>query len=956
MSTPANVINNPASPEVENWDDDGDLDFSDIDTGEALRLPSSRRPSIDLLAIKAADDPAKDSLEDNSIADDVNEEVQKGEEEDEEDQGDTLRVSDLTTETLAALATYAKKKKIEGTDTSKDDDLANLNQASLQHFDDQLNEGKQIHQQSGGDDWDEGLEIPNSFSLQSLKVRHSSSASEIDFETPSQTSASDTTSLSITSDHQEDISADQSLRPLEGGKKSEGKAKEIDTSATGTPIHTFVKAYQDDDEEDGFFLPDQMHALHLTANLRRDANRDDVERQSVISSHPSEEGWGSPSPSKPKQTYVEPSERGSAPSEFGHDVTEEDFDDLDFDSFHRVQDDSGQPEGSQQKPVSLAQQLQARLNARKSSAKRNKVEGDKEGGIHHGETELTSGLVITDDLDLSPSRLKARSLSSRLREAAHLRRKRQGDRQTQSSFLDNKSKHKEQIENIDDRASVTSTSTKASKDPLGVGSIIKRASSPILKGNKRSFGQREGLPDSSSGTKSYVGQWTETLTNRFSSSRPSTPSRAQPISGRVAIQQAGSMGYAMPTAASLARLSPSQERDVRSSALSVNQAAKVKVMRKPRKPRKYGDGKELENIADLPVPSSPSFKNESMPSNRKAKGAKESLQSNQQSILKVNDNTKGTGKHRKKKQPILIRNLGGSGPSTKMVGDMRWNPILKKWEGNEQEGRDFENAIRGTGRPALISHLSFGPLKGSTDPMSPPPVIVSNPALLTSPTIIGTPSATLNVVGGMVFDPIKLCWMRQDGQEEEDPFEILADESASDSDKDDMLGNNARTEEEEVRHRKIRQRTASAEALRIVRHSDPPTEKDTSLQIGSNDDDDDAGMYHNISQTIRSSLSFEKFKVTDIPVHLRGKIPESVWNASIVAQRRHEQEMAGFRIRERGASGNSTPLLYSSTSSNNSPRSISRGANPDRQRAQLRNREGPLYLIQSLSRMATRGT
>ncbi|MCO5589829.1 hypothetical protein L7F22_043798 [Adiantum nelumboides] len=899
---------------------------------------------MDPLRTSADDDDAK-------IVDNVKEESHNDEEED-EDQGDTLKVSDLTIETLAQLATYAKKNKsasTEATNASKVDDLADLNQNSLDHLDDQHNENKETDEQVGGDDWDEGLEIPNSFSLQSLKIRHSSSASEIDFETPSQTSASDATSLSITSDHQEDMSADQSLASK---NKSEGKAREVDESASGTPIHTFAKAYQDDDDEDGFYLPDQMHALHLTANLNRGANRDDMERQSVISSHPSEEGWDSSSPSKQKQNYADPSERGSAASDLGNDVTEEDFDELDFDSLHHDQGNLKQLEGAPQKPISFAQQLQARLNARKSSSKKNKGEGGKEGGVNHGETELTSGLVITDDLDLSPSRLKARSLSSRLREAAHLRRKRNGDRQTQSSFLDNKSKHKEQAESADDRASVTSSGTKASKDRLGVGSIIKRASSPILKSNKRSFGQREGLPDSSGGTKSYVGQWTETLANRFSSSRPSTPTRAQPVSGRVATQQAGSMGYAMPTAASLARLSPSQERDSRSSTLSANQAPKV--MRKPRKPRKYGDGKELEDIADLPVPRSPSIKTESVSGNRKAKASKKNFQSHQQSVVEGSESAKGSGKHRKKKQPILIRNLGGSGSSSKMVGDMRWNPTLKKWEGNEQEGRDFENAIRGTGRPALISHLSFGPMKISSDPMSPPPVIVSssnfNTALLASPPSINNPSATLNVVGGMVFDPIKLCWMRQDGQEEEDPFETLADESGSESENDEgEVGT-----EEELRHRKMRQRTASAEALRTVRQSDPPMGPDGDVQL-VRDSDGDVGTYHTISQTIRSSVSFEKSKVVDIPAHLRGKIPESVWNASIVAQRRHNQEMAGFRLRDKGVSGSATPLSNSSISTVSSPRSLSRGANSDRQRVQLRKREGPLYLIQSLSRMATRG-
>lgn len=953
MSDTVDQTNNPTSPEVENWDDDGDLDFSNVEAGDALQLPSSRRQSTDLLAISANED----TLSIQSDQEKNEECIDEAEDENEEDQGDTLKVSDLNTETLAQLATYAKKKK-EGIDKDveghKGERLPNLDKEFLENLDDHRSIG------NNGDDWNEGLEIPDSFSLRSLKVRHSSSASEIDFETPSQTSASDITSLSITSDHQEDVSADQSFKLARGVEETVDKASEDIEPSIATPIHTLARMYQDganEKEEEGvdgdFVLPAQMHALHLNATLDQSSSRDDLERQSVISSHPSEDGWDYPPLSKQREKYAKnASESASATSETGNDLTEEDFDDLDFDSLRQDPVDQQHFVGSQEKPISFAQQLQARLNARKSSSNQDKSDKDKDGAESgQRETEITSGLVITDDLDLSPSRLKARNLSSRLREAAHLRRKRQEGRQTQSSFLDHKSKQKAQTDSMADQESILSTSTKASKDRLGVGKIIKRASSPILKSNKRSLGQREGFPESSNPTKSYVGQWTETLANRFSGSRPSTPTRGQIVTGRVAVQQAGSMGYAMPTAASIARLSPSQERDVRSSTESTGPAPKI--MRRPRKPRKYGDGKELENIADLPISSPQPSKSDRLAGNKKVKGSKDGSQSDQLGAAHAIESTKSSSKLRKKKQPVLIRNLGGSGSSSKMVGDMRWNPTLKKWEGNEQEGRDFENAIRGTGRPALISNLSFGAVKNLSDPMSPPPVVISstnlNSALLASPPTITNPSTSLNIVGGMIFDPINLCWVRQDGQEEEDPFETLADEYESDLEKD-ALSDDRVGIEEDSHNRKLRQRTASAEALRTVRQSDPPTDIPTDHYT------DDAAMYHSINQTIRSSVSFEKNKIVEIPGDLKNRIPQVVWNATIVAQRRHEQEMAGFRIRERGPGGRSTPMMMNSPiSATSSISPLSRGPNADRQRAQLRNREGPLYLIQSLSRMASKG-
>ena len=86
-----------------------------------------------------------------------------------------------------------------------------------------------------------------------------------------------------------------------------------------------------------------------------------------------------------------------------------------------------------------------------------------------------------------------------------------------------------------------------------------------------------------------------------------------------------------------------------------------------------------------------------------------------------------------------------------VVGDMFFNPKTLRWEGNEQILRDFDAVVASSSRPALITNLSG---QGPTTPVN------------------GQSSATTpKVVGSMLFDPIKMCWVHQLGDAfEEDPF------------------------------------------------------------------------------------------------------------------------------------------------------------------------------------------
>jgi len=128
----------------------------------------------------------------------------------------------------------------------------------------------------------------------------------------------------------------------------------------------------------------------------------------------------------------------------------------------------------------------------------------------------------------------------------------------------------------------------------------------------------------------------------------------------------------------------------------------------------------------------------------------------------------GTSKKRKapaqasgptRRKPTLIRNLGGSS-APKVVGDMKWNPITLRWEGNDQVLRDFDAAVGTSARPALITHLT-GSSMGSP---------------------VSSFAAGARIVGNMIFDPSRMCWISTLPPEEDEPdvFADLADDEDDD--------------------------------------------------------------------------------------------------------------------------------------------------------------------------------
>ncbi|GJJ13902.1 hypothetical protein Clacol_008159 [Clathrus columnatus] len=247
---------------------------------------------------------------------------------------------------------------------------------------------------------------------------------------------------------------------------------------------------------------------------------------------------------------------------------------------------------------------------------------------------------------------------------------------------------------------------------------------------------------------------------------------------------------------------------------SIPKPAAPKVLRRPKRTRTYGDGTELDGIEDLPIDreresqyrvvprgsggprlgtnskkSSPE-KEKSTTSEKENKGTinrrggkliePELKPTSTTSTLRrkdridlgatlrpVNDSTPQQQTRivsRKKlppqtpsnlplpvtrRKPTLIRNLGGH-TAPKVIGDMKWNPQTLRWEGNEHALRDFDAVTSSSTRPALITHLT-----GSS---------------IGSPVGVGSLAAAgARIVGNMVFDPTRMCWISRLPPEEDEP-------------------------------------------------------------------------------------------------------------------------------------------------------------------------------------------
>ncbi|CAG8446660.1 8219_t:CDS:2 [Funneliformis caledonium] len=151
----------------------------------------------------------------------------------------------------------------------------------------------------------------------------------------------------------------------------------------------------------------------------------------------------------------------------------------------------------------------------------------------------------------------------------------------------------------------------------------------------------------------------------------------------------------------------------------------LEIMRKPRRQQSFGDGTELDVFDDLPVNLDRECSSNPTNNNTKQdrKNSTSSAGSNHDNLHQGRKK-----KNRKGKKPQLIRNLNLD-KNTKAVGEMVYNPITQRWDGNESVLKEFDNANSPT-RPALISNMNYH----------------------------STNTKSLQLVGNMKFDPTKMCW------------------------------------------------------------------------------------------------------------------------------------------------------------------------------------------------------
>ncbi|OLL24448.1 Protein byr4 [Neolecta irregularis DAH-3] len=288
-------------------------------------------------------------------------------------------------------------------------------------------------------------------------------------------------------------------------------------------------------------------------------------------------------------------------------------------------------------------------------------------------------------------------------------------------------------------------------------------STVVLKPPARSIGARSVTPH----------------TGRSSSSvqvnRPFLPGGKSALSHHISTKRASTMSSrSIHSSQSKLSLAPDSLR---------REAAGVRMLTKPRRPRNFGNGTELDAFDDLPTcvpdenkyrvvtPKSPrlgrikssfgrikekDIQAASSPPPPKMRTSnklfsrvadrllpkRNSLSPSSSSFSSSREPSK-TIKKMPKKLPTLFQNIDSANLS-KVHGRMKYNPATYKWEGNDSVLDKF-SPTSPTSRPALISNIS---------------------------------NATKNVqvVGNMVFDPSRMCWLKNNSQDSDsDPFEGMDD-------------------------------------------------------------------------------------------------------------------------------------------------------------------------------------
>ncbi|KAI8808359.1 hypothetical protein BJ742DRAFT_756965 [Cladochytrium replicatum] len=193
--------------------------------------------------------------------------------------------------------------------------------------------------------------------------------------------------------------------------------------------------------------------------------------------------------------------------------------------------------------------------------------------------------------------------------------------------------------------------------------------------------------------------------------------------------------------------------------------------RKIMKSNNYGDGTELDALDDLPVPNrdrflpasaqprpgSPSAGIPPSGSFRSSEPKKRSLMSPMRQRESDDKSSSARSKKRQKQKPTLIKKMNHKDTAKTMSG-MVYNPVLHKWEGNEDILKDFDRIAPNGPKFGTQSRRSFSQ---------------NRPALISS---LGSGSIP-RVLGSMEFDPVKMCW--KGNEEEKDVFADIDDDAKS---------------------------------------------------------------------------------------------------------------------------------------------------------------------------------
>lgn len=231
-----------------------------------------------------------------------------------------------------------------------------------------------------------------------------------------------------------------------------------------------------------------------------------------------------------------------------------------------------------------------------------------------------------------------------------------------------------------------------------------------------------------------------------------------------------------------------------------------------------------------------------------------------------------------RKKPMLIRNLGGAG-AAKTVGDMKWNPKTLRWEGNEQVLKEFDAHLPSS-RPALITHFTGSSLGGVTSPTS---------SFLAS---------GARIVGNMMFDPVRMCWISRLPPEEDEPdvFAGLADDEGDEwEDKAGTIRANAglTASTDDVQDWKGSVRSTNSDRAMTM----SPTRSHTkSMSESGSEAGDPPPRVYDSRRSVRGSFGGQSV-YEEVP-----GVDDSLIAACRAAEDRHKQEMSGWNVRSRARS------------------------------------------------------